>query len=138
MWEYVEISHKLNTIMNANFNLGSCLAEATVMNNDDKKITFTWSVSMIEDEIEQLELKLDPLRNFILPCGDELSAALHLCRAQVRVMELQIVKIHKGSSYNIDESLCIWANRLSDYMFMLARYSAHYSGHGDIIVRQNA
>ena len=77
------------------------------------------SVHLLETAIDELEIKLPPLNNFILPGGTPFAASAHIARAVCRRAELAIVRLQKKEPVNIDIS--IYINRLSDMLFMLAR-----------------
>ncbi len=78
------------------------------------------SISHLEANIETMNQKLPPLKEFLLPGGDELSARLHIARSVCRRVERSIVDLieqENGSSNWIK-----YLNRLSDYLFVLSRY----------------
>ncbi|NHZ84955.1 MAG: cob(I)yrinic acid a,c-diamide adenosyltransferase [Planctomycetia bacterium] len=78
------------------------------------------SVSHLETITKKLNKELPPLKDFILPGGDEFSARLHIVRSVCRRVERNIVKLSVE-----EEGRDIWIkylNRLSDYFFVLARY----------------
>lgn len=78
------------------------------------------SISQMETSIEDMNQKLPPLKDFILPGGDEFSARLHIARSVCRRVERKIVKLMEN-----EDGRNIWIkylNRLSDYFFVLARY----------------
>ncbi len=78
------------------------------------------SISHMETSIERMNKELPPLKEFILPGGDEFSARLHIARSVCRRVERSIVKLLEEEDGRI-----IWIkylNRLSDYFFVLARY----------------
>ena len=64
--------------------------------------------------------QLEPLRNFILPGGTPVAAQLHVARTICRRAERQIVALGETSETN--EFTVIYINRLSDWLFTLARY----------------
>lgn len=70
----------------------------------------------MEKEIDTISAKLPPLKNFILPNGCESSARLHMARSICRRCERSIVALEKYGG------LVPYLNRLSDYLFVLARY----------------
>jgi cob(I)alamin adenosyltransferase len=114
------------------FNLGSDLC----MLEEDKK---RWPVPQVEPRhIEQLEQwidgwneNLEPLKSFILPGGDPASAQLHVARTVCRRAERLVVTL--GREEKIGEQVLPYLNRLSDLLFVAARYQAKQSGHGDIL-----
>jgi cob(I)alamin adenosyltransferase len=77
----------------------------------------------LEKRIDLLDEKLDPLKNFILPGGSLLASATHLCRTSARNVERKIVHYHQLSKEELPENALVFINRLSDYLFILARYS---------------
>jgi len=76
-------------------------------------------VARLEKEIDALEALLPPLQNFILPGGSPAGAAFHLARAVCRRAERVVVGLLKNGEVGLD--LQIYLNRLSDYLFLLAR-----------------
>jgi cob(I)alamin adenosyltransferase len=76
-------------------------------------------VQRLEKAIDEAEIGLAPLRNFILPGGAPLSAALHLSRVVCRRAERRVVTL--GHLVEIPAFLIPYLNRLSDLLFVLAR-----------------
>ncbi len=108
-----KIQHKL-------FVIGSLLAT-------EKKETFdtlpqiTENDSLfLENEIDDLTSELKPLKNFILPAGHPASTNAHFARTLCRRAERRAAEISIKDS-RLSDSL-IFLNRLSDYLFTLARY----------------
>lgn len=76
----------------------------------------------IEVELDRLNQHLAPLENFILPGGNKLIATLHMARSVCRRAERDMVTLAETESIN-SEGLK-FLNRMSDYLFVAARYSA--------------
>jgi cob(I)alamin adenosyltransferase len=76
-------------------------------------------VARLEREIDVLAGILPPLKNFILPGGSPAGAALHLARTTCRRAERAVVTLAKKQRVGPQDQ--IYLNRLSDYLFMLAR-----------------
>ncbi len=121
-------------IQNNIFNIGAYLAGSTITAKDR-----LWLLSVIESmekNIDNIESKNKPLKYFILPGGSFESSYFHLartiCRRSERILVLIILK-HK-----IPEGVLIqnFLNRLSDYLFVLARYYNN-QGNKDIIWQKN-
>lgn len=74
----------------------------------------------LEKEIDFIDTKLEPLRKFILPGGSKVSSFLHVARTVCRRAERRVV--HLSETYPIDMNAIRYLNRLSDYLFVLARY----------------
>jgi cob(I)alamin adenosyltransferase len=86
-----------------------------------------------EKEITELELwmddfdaELEPLRFFILPSGGKAAATLHVCRTVCRRAERTMVFLNETEE--VRPELIKYLNRLSDYLFILARYISKISG----------
>lgn len=110
------IIKELIAIQNNLLNLGGELS----IPNTKLELLKDESVTQLETSIEKMNRKLPPLKDFILPGGDEISARLHIARSVCRRVERYIVKL-------IDDEggRNVWIkylNRLSDYFFVLARY----------------
>ncbi len=111
-----DLVQELNTIQNNLLNLGG---ELSIPDNN-LKLLQEGSISQMEASIERMNKELPPLKEFILPGGDEFSARLHIARSVCRRIERSIVKLLEE-----EDGRNIWIkylNRLSDYFFVLARY----------------
>ena len=85
-------------------------------------------VVWLEHEIDRLNAALPPLRSFVLPAGA--GAAIHLARAIVRRAERDAVAL--SHSVPLNPSALAYLNRLSDYLFVLARHVNQNAG-GDVL-----
>jgi cob(I)alamin adenosyltransferase len=83
----------------------------------------------LEKMVDELQVKLPRLRTFILPGGSELSSSLHLARAVCRRAERGVVKL--GRSEKINPEMVPYLNRLSTYLFNLARQANVLEGFED-------
>ncbi|MFW9855194.1 MAG: cob(I)yrinic acid a,c-diamide adenosyltransferase [Candidatus Thorarchaeota archaeon] len=91
------------------------------------------AVEHLENKIDELSEKLPPLQNFLLPGGTEVSAFLHLARTVCRRVESELVKLSLITDFN---SLLIqYVNRLSDFLFICARYVNFIQNVPDEIVK---
>ncbi len=114
-----EIDEILYIIQNDLFTLGTMLA--TPANTQNKPLLLSESISQIEKLIDKVELELTPLKNFILPGGDTTASMLHLARAVCRRAERKVVQLSHEEV--IEQNILIYLNRLSDLLFVLARWS---------------
>jgi cob(I)alamin adenosyltransferase len=89
-------------------------------------------VEALERAIDELNDDLQPLRSFVLPGGNEAAAALHLARAICRRAERDIVALNRIESEEVGEMALAYINRLSDYLFVAARY-ANRRGEADVL-----
>ena len=76
-------------------------------------------IKWLEEKIELLEKKLPKLSGFILPGGTIFSSHLHVARAMVRRAERMVVKFSRKEK--VKPPIFGYLNRLSDYLFVLAR-----------------
>lgn len=75
----------------------------------------------LERMIDSLESHLKPLRSFILPGGSPIAARLHFARTVCRRAERCVVRLSRHE--DIGEGMMMYLNRLSDLLFVLARYA---------------
>ena len=92
-------------------------------------------VERLEREIDAMNALLEPLQSFILPGGSPAVAALHLARTVVRRAERAAVSLNESEPLN--PHLLAYLNRLSDLLFVAARYVASGEG-GDVLWRPGA
>ena len=97
----------------------------------DFRIITAKHVTDIEQRLDELNADLAPLENFILPGGSRLIATFHLARSVCRRAERDIVTLALSSSIN-EEGLK-YLNRLSDYLFVAARYTAKSQGVSEVL-----
>lgn len=86
----------------------------------------------LETEIDRLSKALPPLKAFILPGGSRASAVAHVARTVCRRVERRVVAVAASvsASPHAEElsNVLVFLNRLSDYLFVLARYCNHCQG----------
>ncbi len=87
-------------------------------------------VAWLEAAMDTLNEALDPLTSFILPGGGEAAARIHLARAIVRRAERDMTALHAQEAIN--PAALQYINRLSDYLFTLAR-AVNAGGAGDVL-----
>ncbi|HLG18531.1 MAG TPA: cob(I)yrinic acid a,c-diamide adenosyltransferase [Bdellovibrionota bacterium] len=84
----------------------------------------------LEQEIDTAEAKLKPLRQFILPRGSRASGLLHLSRTICRRAERRIAPLVREGKAN--PAILVFVNRLSDWLFVMARSANHRAGISDV------
>lgn len=87
-------------------------------------------IDSLESEIDELSVELEKLMSFILPGGVASASYLHLARAVCRRAERSCV--HLADEDEINNLALIYLNRLSDWLFTLARYENHKANHPEI------
>lgn len=113
----------LSEIQDRLFTIGSSLAsdpEKSKMKIPDFHQT---DIELLENEIDKMNEVLPEMRNFILPGGHTTISYCHLARCVCRRAERNVIHLHESEYVN--EMVIVYLNRLSDYLFVLARYIAH-------------
>ena len=121
---------ELGHIQNDLFDLGADLAKPHKKNqNEDLRISSV-QIYRLETKIDVYNEKLAPLDSFVLPGGSKASALLHEARRVVRRAERLATKLSKQEQIN--SNAIVYLNRLSDYLFVLARH-LNENGLGDVL-----
>lgn len=119
------LEQELIRIQNDLFEIGGALANphSTGSGQASSKIKLTKRVTDFENTINKLEKDLPPLSNFILPGGGRSGSCLHLSRTVARRAERRIVDLSEKEK--VQNEIIIYMNRLSDLLFMFARFVNH-------------
>jgi len=110
---------KLIRIQSELFVLGTDLATPADVKAKMPRVTKTF-IRQLEREIDAFDKTLPVLKNFILPGGGKVGSKLHLARTVARRAERKIVEL--VNEEKINQNSLIYINRLSDWLFVLARY----------------
>jgi len=78
-------------------------------------------VALLEDEIDKMQEELPVMKNFILPGGHPAVSFAHVARCVCRRAERCVVNLQENKGA-VDQLIIKYLNRLSDYLFVLARY----------------
>ena len=128
-----DLADRLLQVQNELFDLG---ADAATPGDVDGALRIVLSqVARLEVEIDEMNAALDPLTSFILPGGTPAVAALHLARTVVRRAERAAVALDESEPLN--PQLLAYLNRLSDHLFVAARFVAAQSD-GDVLWQPGA
>ena len=109
------------------FNLGGEIS----LQSSDTMLIGEGRIEFLEERIDEYNQTLKPLKEFILPGGDEFCSRIHLARSVCRRAERSCVDIMDTLKENN-----IWfpyLNRLRDYLFVLARYISSEQGAEEIL-----
>ena len=121
----------LSRIQNDLFDLGADLCAPEDGRKAEARLRISEvQVERLEREIDAMNEKLSPLTSFVLPGGTALAAHLHLARAVARRAEALIVEL--AAKETINPAALQYANRLSDHLFVMARF-ANDGGMGDVL-----
>lgn len=129
-----DIDAMLARIQNDLFDLGAELATPTKGKGPGgARLTVTDAqVTRLEQEIDQLNAELQPLRSFVLPGGTAAAAALHLARTVSRRAERLMAALADTEGEEVGTAAAKYINRLSDFLFVAARY-VNDKGASDIL-----
>jgi cob(I)alamin adenosyltransferase len=92
-------------------------------------------IETMESKIDTMDGVLIPLKNFILPGGHTASAQLHIARTICRRIERNLVKFSEENPDELPENCIQFINRLSDFLFVMARYVNHKMDRNEILWR---
>ena len=96
------------------FDIGGELSIPDHLIIDDKKINF------LEKSLDGMNNELQPLKEFILPGGSKIASYCHLARTVCRRVERNLFKL--AQTEKVNEASLKYVNRLSDMLFVLARF----------------
>lgn len=113
------------------FVLGSALADPNP-NGPFFHAIDTEHVAHLERAIDAMQGELKPLTSFILPGGTKAAAAAHLARTICRRAERDVVSLSHVEHEPIDPVAIVFLNRLSDFLFVLARAINQRAGVADV------
>ncbi|MDH3403273.1 MAG: cob(I)yrinic acid a,c-diamide adenosyltransferase [Acidobacteriota bacterium] len=127
-----ELGRRLATVQNGLFHLGSdlCILEEDKATLPVPRIEER-HVRELEEWIDELGADLPALENFILPGGSRGAARLHVARTVCRRAERRVVTLAREE--RVGEWTVRYLNRLSDLLFVAARYENHHRGVGDVL-----
>jgi cob(I)alamin adenosyltransferase len=127
-----EIEELLAPVQNELFHLGSdlCFLEEDKAKAQIPQIEKR-HVDALEQVIDRMTAELGPLENFILPGGSPGAAQLHVARAVCRRAERTLVTL--ATAEPVGEWTLRYLNRLSDALFVMARFENHRKGHAEAL-----
>jgi cob(I)alamin adenosyltransferase len=127
-----ELDAMLARIQNDLFDLGADLCFPDETRDGSARLQVTDAqVVRLEHEIDGMNRSLEPLRSFVLPGGTPASSFLHLARTVSRRAERLIVALASRPKEPVSEPAVRYVNRLSDFLFVAARY-ANGKGASDV------
>ena len=117
----VSAHHKdiLKEIQDRLFTIGSALASDPEKSRMKIPDLHQSDVELLEREMDQMNEFLPDLKHFILPGGDQAVSFCHISRCVCRRAER--ITVHLSEESPVDEKVIIYLNRLSDFLFVLAR-----------------
>ena len=111
------------------------LAIGSLLAGYEDDFLFSENIKIMEELIDTFSKKLPPLKSFILPGGSQHSSQLQKCRSVARRLERSLVSLSRKETYkNLPvKDLVMYTNRLSDLLFVMARYVNFKLGIKEII-----
>lgn len=132
--EQVALDASLARIQNDLFDLGAdlCVPDRGQKFEHQPLRVSEAQVRRLEQEIDEMNGELKPLRSFVLPGGSPAAAALHVARTVSRRAERLIVELAAAPGETVGAEALKYVNRLSDYLFVASRY-ANDRGANDVL-----
>lgn len=129
-----QVDDMLGRIQNDLFDLGAdlCVPQKEGKRQGEALRVAAAQVERLEQEIDELNGELEPLRSFVLPGGNRAAAALHVARTVCRRAERLMVALAETDGETVSDDALRYVNRLSDFLFVASRY-ANDKGKADVL-----
>jgi cob(I)alamin adenosyltransferase len=132
------LKNQVHRIQSELFQVGAWLATTPGAPETNHLETLTGATERLENAIDQMQAELTPLNDFILPGGHPAAAWSHVARSVCRRTERWVAGLLQHSSANGAppaslQQVLIYLNRLSDYLFVLARALNRAAGVTDAV-----
>lgn len=129
------LEEELRWVQNKLFDLGALLATAPGQTFKNMPTVTAKEIKRVEQLIDACQQDLTPLKEFILPGGGKVSSFLHQARTICRRAERVCVRLAREEQ--VDPTIVIYLNRLSDALFVLARWVARTQGEPEFLWERN-
>ena len=116
-----ELKKVISRIQNTLFEVGADLATPRSIEQKNVRRIKPEDAKELESVIDTIEQRLEPLTSFVLPGGSKAGSGLHVARTVCRRAERAVVRLSREEE--IGEAILVYLNRLSDLLFVLARWS---------------
>jgi len=126
-----QLEQELRWVQNKLFDIGSLLATAPGQTFKNMPQVTAKDVTRLEKLIDRCQEDLEPLKEFILPGGGKVSGFLHQARTICRRAERLCVRLSREEP--LDPTIVKFVNRLSDTLFVLARWVAKTQGEPEFL-----
>jgi cob(I)alamin adenosyltransferase len=113
----------IRAIQHRLFTIGSLLAEDPQGSRMNLPGIAEADVQTLEQDIDRMDVELPALRNFVLPGGHPANSWAHVARTVCRRAERHTVALHQAAE--VPQLVLQYLNRLSDWLFTLARWASH-------------
>lgn len=129
------LAARLTRVQHELFNLGSLLATEAADLRPGQPVVTGAEIARLEQEIDEANASLEPLRSFVLPGGCRLNAELHLCRTICRRAERRTVTLAAHEA--VAPEAVAYLNRLSDALFVWSRLASRLLGQPETLWQPN-
>ncbi len=129
--EFKSLYEQMVKVQNELFNLGSQLSVLAEDRRENTPVIHPENVKRLETEIDVMNADLPMLTSFILPGGGEIAAWLHLARTVCRRAEREVIRLSWETA--LDGTEIPYLNRLSDWLFVAARYVTRKTGNSEVL-----
>jgi cob(I)alamin adenosyltransferase len=129
-----QIDEWLRDVQNELFLVGSDLACTLAKRPPQMTVPGPAEIARLEQRIDAMNEQLGPLTEFVLPGGGLLGAQLHVARTVCRRAERLAVAL--AAREPVDPDTLVYLNRLSDFLFVLARFAAKQCGESEELWRR--
>jgi cob(I)alamin adenosyltransferase len=121
-----ELKNNIILIQNRLMTISAHLASDNKKNNEKMPVISEEDIFFLEKQIDIMDKEIPELDHFILPGGHPLSSLIHVSRSVCRRAERNAIRV---SGFAVEWPLSVkYLNRLSDYLFTLARFVLFRSG----------
>lgn len=136
-YQLVAEANYLEKVQELLFRVGTIMASPSKNESTEKVFDINEELTTeMENRIDNLTMVLSPLKNFIAPRGNTVSSQLHVTRAVCRRTERHMKSlINETNNVYIQTNCSAFMNRLSDYLFTLARYVNHVYMTPDFLIK---
>lgn len=133
--ELLVLDEMLGRIQNELFDLGAdlCVPDRGQKLEWEPLRILLSQAERLEQEIDQLNEDLSPLRSFVLPGGVSAAAYLHQARTVCRRAERLMVALKNVEGEVVSDAAMAYVNRLSDFLFVASRWANVKAGDGDVL-----
>ncbi|MGQ0667464.1 MAG: cob(I)yrinic acid a,c-diamide adenosyltransferase [Nitrospiraceae bacterium] len=125
------VERDIHWMQNKLFDIGGLLSTVPGQSFPNMPSIQSADVTRLEDLMDEWQKDLQPLKEFILPGGGMTSSMLHFARTICRRAERRCVTLMRKEP--VDQAIIIYLNRLSDALFVLARWVSHRLGEEEVL-----
>jgi len=132
----LQLDEWMNKVQHKLFDIGGLLATTSGQEFKNMPQVTTQHVERLETWIDTCQEELAPLKEFLLPGGGKVPGFLHQARTVCRRAERLCVRLSREETIN--PQIVPYLNRLSDALFVFARWMAHHKGESEFLWDRSA